>query len=47
MSMLSVSVWASIPFLLGVASLGLYHIRKSVELQIERELGERRSAVQH
>lgn len=45
--LLSVSVWASIPFLLGVASLALYDIRKSVELQIERELGDRRAAAQH
>jgi len=45
--LLSVSVWASIPFLLGVASLMLYDIRKTTELQIERELGERRASTQH
>jgi Na+/melibiose symporter-like transporter len=45
--LLSVSVWASIPFLLGVASLMLYDIRKTTELQIERELGERRASAQH
>jgi Na+/melibiose symporter-like transporter len=45
--LLSVSVWASIPFLLGTASLMLYDIRKTTELQIERELGERRAAAQH
>ena len=45
--LLSVSLWASVPFLLGVAILSLYHIRKNVELQIERELGERRAAAQH
>jgi Na+/melibiose symporter-like transporter len=45
--LLSVSVWASIPFLLGVASLMLYDIRKTTELQIERELGERRATAQH
>ncbi len=45
--LLSVSVWASIPFLAGVACLMWYDIRKTTELQIERELGERRAAVQH
>ncbi|MCC2954149.1 MFS transporter [Massilia sp. IC2-477] len=44
--LLSVSIWASIPFLLGVASLALYGIRRNVELQIERELGERRASAQ-
>lgn len=40
----SVSLYAAIPFLLAVCSLGLYDIRKSTELQIERELAARRAA---
>jgi glycoside/pentoside/hexuronide:cation symporter, GPH family len=44
---LSVSVYASIPFLLGVASLAFYEIRKSTEHAIEQELGLRRAAAQH
>lgn len=40
---LSVSVYAAIPFLLAVCCLAAYDIRKSTELQIERELGERRA----
>ncbi len=40
---LSVSVYAAIPFLLAVCCLSLYDIRKTTELQIERELGERRA----
>jgi len=43
---LSVSVYAALPFLLGVCSLALYDIRKHTELQIERELGARRAAAQ-
>lgn len=41
---LTVSVFCSIPFLLAVALLFLYRIDKSMELRIERELGERRLA---
>ena len=44
---LSVSVYASIPFLLGVASLAFYEIRKTTERTIEQELGLRRAAAQH
>jgi Na+/melibiose symporter-like transporter len=44
---LSVSVYSALPFLLGVCSLTLYDIRKTTELQIERELGERRASAQH
>jgi len=40
---LSVSVYAAIPFLLAVCCLAAYDIRKTTELQIERELGERRA----
>lgn len=40
---LSVSVYAAIPFLLAVCCLAAYDIRKNTELQIERELGERRA----
>jgi Na+/melibiose symporter-like transporter len=43
---LSVSIYASIPFLLGVASLAFYDIRKSTERTIEQELGQRRAAAQ-
>jgi Na+/melibiose symporter-like transporter len=44
---LSVSVYPAIPFLLAVCSLALYDIRKSTELEIERELGARRASAQH
>lgn len=44
---LSVSVYAAIPFLLAVCCLSLYDIRKTTELQIERELGERRALAAH
>ena len=44
---LSVSVYASIPFLLGVASLAFYEIRKPTERAIEHELGLRRAAAAH
>jgi glycoside/pentoside/hexuronide:cation symporter, GPH family len=44
---LSVSVYASIPFLLGVASLAFYEIRKTTERTIEQELGMRRAAAQN
>ncbi|OON62721.1 MFS transporter [Massilia sp. KIM] len=44
---MSISVYAGLPFLLGVCSLVLYDIRKSTELQIERELGARRSVAAH
>ena len=40
---LTVSVYAAIPFLLAVCCLAAYDIRKNTELQIERELGERRA----
>jgi GPH family glycoside/pentoside/hexuronide:cation symporter len=40
----AISVYASIPFLLGVASLYFYDIRKSTERQIEQELHARRAA---
>lgn len=40
---LSVSVYSAIPFLLAVCCLAAYDIRKNTELQIERELGERRA----
>ncbi|MCD9032357.1 MFS transporter [Luteimonas sp. Y-2-2-4F] len=39
---LAVSVYCSIPFLLGVALLGRYEIDRALEIRIERELGERR-----
>jgi Na+/melibiose symporter-like transporter len=39
---LSVSVYASIPFFLAVGCLFFYEINKKMEVQIERELGERR-----
>ncbi len=41
---LSVSLFASIPFLLGVAIVCLYEINKHKESQIEQELNERRAA---
>lgn len=43
---LSVSVYAAIPFLLAVCCLARYDIHKTTELQIERELGERRALAQ-
>jgi Na+/melibiose symporter-like transporter len=43
---LSVSVYAAIPFLLGVAILAFYDIRKSTERTIEYELGLRRAVAQ-
>lgn len=43
---LSVSIYASIPFLVGVASLAFYDIRKATERTIEQELGLRRAAAQ-
>jgi Na+/melibiose symporter-like transporter len=39
-----VSVYASIPFFLVVALLFLYEINKKKEVQIEKELSERRKA---
>jgi Na+/melibiose symporter-like transporter len=40
---LCISIYASIPFLLGIACLYIwYHIDKKTELQIESELKERR-----
>lgn len=41
---LSVSLYASLPFLLGVACICLYEINKAKENQIEQELNERRAA---
>jgi len=41
-SRMLVSVYASIPFLLAIALLFLYEINKSKEVQIEKELSERR-----
>ncbi|QGZ38096.1 sugar (glycoside-pentoside-hexuronide) transporter [Pseudoduganella flava] len=43
---LAVSVYAGIPFLLAVACLAFYEIRKSTERTIEHELGLRRAAAQ-
>ena len=40
---LSVSIFASLPFLIGVALLFFYEINKSMELRIEKELSERRA----
>jgi Na+/melibiose symporter-like transporter len=40
---LAVSVYCSIPFLLGVALLFGYEVDKSMETRIERELGARRA----
>ncbi|TWT21428.1 MFS transporter [Luteimonas marina] len=40
----SVSVYCSLPFLLGVGLLFFYRIDKSMESRIERELSERRAA---
>ena len=39
---LSVSIYASIPFFIGVASLFLYEINKKMEVQIEKDLSARR-----
>jgi Na+/melibiose symporter-like transporter len=39
-----VSIYASIPFFLVVALLFLYEINKKKEVQIEKELSERRKA---
>lgn len=39
---LAVSVYAAIPFLLGIASLYFYEIRKPMERRIEADLGTRR-----
>lgn len=41
---LSVSLYASAPFLLGVACICLYEINKHKETQIEQEMNERRAA---
>jgi Na+/melibiose symporter-like transporter len=41
---LSVSLYASVPFLLGVAIVCLYEINKHKESQIEQDLNERRAA---
>ncbi len=41
---LSVSVYASLPFLAAVALLFLYEIDKHTEVRIEQELGARRAA---
>jgi len=41
---LSISVYASLPFLIGIASLFLYEIDKKLELRIESDLSERRAA---
>lgn len=40
---LSVSIYASLPFLIGVGLLFFYEINKSMELRIEQELTERRT----
>lgn len=42
---LSVSLYAAVPFLLGVACMLAYEINKHKESQIERELNQRRAAV--
>jgi GPH family glycoside/pentoside/hexuronide:cation symporter len=42
--LLSVSIYASVPFLLGIASLYFYEIKKPMERRIEAELGTRRRA---
>jgi Na+/melibiose symporter-like transporter len=41
---LSLSVYAGLPFLVGGACLYFYEINKKMELQIEKELSERRAA---
>ena len=40
---LSVSLYSSLPFLVGVGLLFFYEINKPMESRIERELGERRA----
>ncbi|MBC3765052.1 MFS transporter [Neptunicella marina] len=40
----AVSIYASIPFLLGVAAMFVYEINKTMELQIEQDLIDRRSS---
>ncbi|AUP77895.1 MFS transporter [Flavivirga eckloniae] len=40
---LSISIYAAIPFLIGLVSLYFYEINKTMELQIESELKERRN----
>jgi glycoside/pentoside/hexuronide:cation symporter, GPH family len=40
---MAVSLYASLPFLLSVACLAFYEIRKNVEMQIERDLAARRA----
>ena len=40
---LSISLYASIPFLLGVGALFFYEIKKAMELTIEKDLGQRRA----
>lgn len=40
---LSISIYAAIPFLIGIGILQFYAINKKMELQIETELNERRS----
>ncbi|MGP9802798.1 MFS transporter [Rheinheimera sp. NSM] len=42
---LSVSLYAALPFLLGVGCMLVYEINKHKETQIERELNQRRAAV--
>ncbi|ALS99885.1 MFS transporter [Lacimicrobium alkaliphilum] len=44
--LLSVSLFAALPFLLAVGCMFLYEINKRKEIQIEHELSSRRSAVQ-
>ncbi len=39
---LAISVYASLPFLIGAALLALYEIDKGLETRIEHELGVRR-----
>lgn len=43
---LSVSLYAAIPFLLGVGAMLVYEINKRKEIEIERELGQRRATAQ-
>lgn len=43
---LSVSLYAAIPFLLGVGCMLVYEINKRKEIEIERELSQRRAAAQ-
>lgn len=45
---LCISIYASLPFLLGIAALYIwYHIDKNTELQIENDLKERRQKPEH